>query len=696
MKLLLTVALFFLLQICSATTFYISPSGSDVNGNGSISNPWHSLFKATSAVTASGSIIHVNAGTYIEIQQSSLAVGVSIEGEGTNSILKSSLTADWTEMLSLKSATEGVNGNQHISNLKFDGQKLSAFWGIYVGGRSNVSIHDIFVTDFKDEGVIITGRSDNKEEAPTIYATGNTFFNNTILNCARYSDNWGRGCLNIGGQSGMLIYNNTIVQTGRKKGTNGWPIKYANGGYLKGVKIYNNIITKEAFDGFTWDFAIELFNESGLEIYNNIITGSIDLNHQNKGDYAYSVYIHDNILGPKTIQPQLEDGIILEFESNDVIIEKNRFNNLGVIVYFTPREGSIIQNISINNNVCNNIGVAGGMHLGFAIRMGQEEDAVYFLENLSVKNNEFIASKSERPYWGIGILGATKANNIIIQNNSIKNFSAGYIVANPATNIDTIIIENNIIQGNGWNNMPVFSKGVPHHCSIKKNTQINGDIFSFINLKMNFIRPLYYELKSTSLIEFLGIFACFLSLWFSKNESLYFFPMLSFGILSFIFISLDSGLFAEACISFSFILINIYGWVLWSKRDKKNHRITRIGNLSNKEKIGQVAFFVLCFISITIIRNLYSNELLPVYFSITENFILSGFLTGIWLIAKKKVESWYWLIASTLAAVPLFFLKNHLITCIYFCILFFLSLNGRNKWSKAYKQKIKNEVLKFG
>ncbi|MEI9958600.1 MAG: DUF1565 domain-containing protein [Ferruginibacter sp.] len=81
----------FVFQFCFASTFYISPNGNDNTGNGSRSNPWKSLYKATAAVTAAGDIIHVNAGTYIETQQSLLAIGVSIEGDGITSILKVAL-----------------------------------------------------------------------------------------------------------------------------------------------------------------------------------------------------------------------------------------------------------------------------------------------------------------------------------------------------------------------------------------------------------------------------------------------------------------------------------------------------------------------------------------------------------------------------------------------------------------------------
>lgn len=680
MKLFLTVTLCFLIQICFATTFYISPAGSDQSGNGSSNNPWRSLFKATSAVSEPGSVIHVMAGTYTEISRSLLAPGVSIEGEGVSSIIKSTLTQEFVAII-IATSPEGTDGNQHISNIKLDGNNRTTSWGIEIRGRKNFTIHDCVIVDFEDRGVLWGGRDDNEELAPAIYATGNSFYNNIVTNCAKY-DGFGRGCLNIGGQEGMLIYHNTIIQTGRTKGTNGWPIKYYNGGFLKGCKIYDNIITKEAYDGISWDFAIELFNEFGLEIYKNRIIGCIDLNHQNRDNYPYGAYIHDNFIGPDNSRTALENGITLEFETNDVIIENNIFNNLGVIVYFTPRKGSIIKNILINKNVCNNIGVAGGRHLGFAIRMGQEEGTAYFLENLCIKNNKFIASKSSRPYWGIGVLGVSKATNILIKNNSIENFSAACIFAIPATNIDTFMIENNNLQGNGWNNMPLFSNGIPNHYSIKKNTQINGDIFSLINLKMNLIRPLYYELKSASFLEFIAIFAFVFSLWFCKNESLYFFPMFSFGILCFTFIFLENTFLAEACISLFFILLNIYGWVLWNKKDKKNHRIIRISFSSKREIISQIAYFTSCFIIVTVIRNLLIKDFLPAYSSLIENYILASALTGVWLTTKKKVESWYWLIMSILIAIPLYFIKNHLLICLYFCVFLFLSSLVINQWKR--------------
>jgi hypothetical protein len=218
MKLLFTFFFFLFFQCSFAATYYISTNGSDENGNGSINSPWQTLYRATSAVLTPGSIIHVNAGTYTEILQCTLAVGVSLEGDGITSVLKSALTADWKEMLVLSSDTQGKNGNQHISNLKFDGQNLTTYWGIRIIGRSNVEVHHITMENFKSNGIYFDGRTDNKEGAPTVFATGNSFHDNIVNNCAAYNlstGEYGRGALNIGGQDGMLVYNNS-------KSTGGW------------------------------------------------------------------------------------------------------------------------------------------------------------------------------------------------------------------------------------------------------------------------------------------------------------------------------------------------------------------------------------------------------------------------------------------------------------------------------------------
>ncbi|MEI9958692.1 MAG: hypothetical protein WDM90_20815 [Ferruginibacter sp.] len=89
--------------------------------------------------------------------QCALKPGVSIEGDGATSILKSSLSADWIEMLSLKSAEGTKRQPAYFKHQVSMDRILTTFWGIYVAGRSNVSIHDITMVNFKNRGVIFGG-----------------------------------------------------------------------------------------------------------------------------------------------------------------------------------------------------------------------------------------------------------------------------------------------------------------------------------------------------------------------------------------------------------------------------------------------------------------------------------------------------------------------------------------------------------
>ena len=108
------------------TTWYISPVGSDVTGDGTINNPWQTLYKATETVISFGDTIHVKQGIYIETSHCNLSTGVSIYGDDkTTTIIKGTLTTSFTALIEMHS-DDGTNGNQSISNITFDGQYVDS------------------------------------------------------------------------------------------------------------------------------------------------------------------------------------------------------------------------------------------------------------------------------------------------------------------------------------------------------------------------------------------------------------------------------------------------------------------------------------------------------------------------------------------------------------------------------------------
>ncbi len=502
------------------TTFYVSTTGDDAGGDGSSSAPWKTLSKACEEVVTAGDTIHVNAGTYTESIKCNLAIGVNIEGAGVeNTIIKSSITGEWSSFIEMQSP-EDTNGSQSISNFTLDGQYVSlnnnkTWVGIWITGRSNVSIHDTKIINFKNRGVIFDGNDiTDPLNDPGHYATGNKFYNNTVLNSAEYvNGQYGTGALNIGGQQGMEIYNNTIVQDQRPEGQNGWPIKLWDNGWLKGVKIYDNTIVKKPYGGTYpgengWDFAIELFNVSGLEIADNNIQGSIDLNYSYKGSYPYSAWIHGNTLNHLPINDHFESGIILEFSTQGALIENNIINNSSTGIQFNTRGpgnsggytypaptggySALTDNI-IRNNLLSNIYQPSGCCGGVGIMIVSEGTNDPYIRNLDIYNNTIIAKEGDAPYVGIDFTSMTSpmtnVSGVKIKNNIVNGFESAWIQGTSGnTRMSNVSIMNNNAFGNGNDNLPDWPGGNPTSYTYTNN----------LNVDPLFVGNNNYNLQATS------------------------------------------------------------------------------------------------------------------------------------------------------------------------------------------------------
>jgi nicotinamide mononucleotide transporter len=62
-----------------------------------------------------------------------------------------------------------------------------------------------------------------------------------------------------------------------------------------------------------------------------------------------------------------------------------------------------------------------------------------------------------------------------------------------------------------------------------------------------------------------------------------------------------------------------------------------------------------------------------------------------WLMAKKKVESWYWWILTNIASIPLYFIKGLVVTSLFYFILLIMAFWGLAEWKrKATVRKLPN------
>jgi nicotinamide mononucleotide transporter len=197
-----------------------------------------------------------------------------------------------------------------------------------------------------------------------------------------------------------------------------------------------------------------------------------------------------------------------------------------------------------------------------------------------------------------------------------------------------------------------------------------------------FYERFMYGMLHTSWLEYIAVFTGIASVWLSKVENIWLYPVGLVSTIIYTYLSLVGHLPGEASVNVYYTVMSIYGWVLWAKRDQQQHHVVVIRYSNSKEWLQHVLFFATCYVSLfvalTWLRNIFSPEIIPW----ADALASATAYTGMWLMAKKKVESWWWWIATDIASIPLYFVKHYVFTSVYYTILLFLAIAGLIAWSR--------------
>ncbi len=478
MRLSSVLVLLLLNLTLSGATYYIDPAGNDSN-TGSSSSPWKTLAYACSKATASGDIIHVNAGTYLETNQCVLAVGVSIEGVGATSIIKSHYVGGSDMNVALIMLSGGTNTGQHISGIKLDGDALTGDKAIVVYNRSNVSIYNCTIVDFATQGIRFCGSGN---------FTGNSILNCIITNNSQCNSTRRTESVSLHYQTGFLFYDNTLNNTSRADA--GLGLKVWEG--VNGLKIYDCNLTgpRTVTGGNYYPFVIECWDSdkttgNGMEIYDNIIRGQVDLSTCVKGTYEFGLKFYGNTVGYDEedipSDPSSNSALGLQFEEtmNDIYIFNNTFKNIDRGIYFCSNGTSgSIDGVWIYNNIFQNLyfnwqsqtaplGSSTYVAHGCAIVIGGGSAFTGTVNNINIWNNDFSTYQGATNNPGelaIFLPTTNTCTNVRIQNNIIVGFTAApfgaYYRATPGT-LSGLTIQKNILYGNGNSNNLLTSGFTP-------------------------------------------------------------------------------------------------------------------------------------------------------------------------------------------------------------------------------------------
>lgn len=192
------------------------------------------------------------------------------------------------------------------------------------------------------------------------------------------------------------------------------------------------------------------------------------------------------------------------------------------------------------------------------------------------------------------------------------------------------------------------------------------------------------EIKSTSLLEFIGVAFGVAQVLFAKANKVWLYPTGIISVLISIYIFFGSKLYAEAALNFYYFVMSVYGWWFWVYRRDTNP--LPISKANKKDWQITFAIVVIGFFVLWSILSNYTDSDVPV----ADAWVSATAWAGMWLLAKRKLENWILLNISNFFAIPLLFYKELPLYALLTIFLFIIAIQGYFKWKKLIKTQANN------
>jgi nicotinamide mononucleotide transporter len=197
-----------------------------------------------------------------------------------------------------------------------------------------------------------------------------------------------------------------------------------------------------------------------------------------------------------------------------------------------------------------------------------------------------------------------------------------------------------------------------------------------------FAEDFILNIKATSLPEYIAVVAGIVSVWFSKKENILVYPVGLINTIIYVYLSFKYHLIGEAGVNFYYTVISIWGWFLWSKKDVQQQPKLGISFSNKKEVAQQVLFFALLYIVIYFLLRYLKGAFYEGAIPWADALASAAAFTGMWLMTRKKVESWWWWIVTNIASIPLYFVKGLVFTSVYYLVLLLFAFSGLSEWRR--------------
>jgi len=187
-------------------------------------------------------------------------------------------------------------------------------------------------------------------------------------------------------------------------------------------------------------------------------------------------------------------------------------------------------------------------------------------------------------------------------------------------------------------------------------------------------------LQNMTWLEAFAVFFGIASVFYSMREHIWVYPTGLISTSIYVWICFEYKLYADMGINAYYFGMSIYGWYVWT-HPKESETVLPVTWLDGKGWLVSVALFFISYPLLAYLLYNFTDSDVPYW----DSFTTASAFVGMWLMAKKKVENWYFWLLTDLVSIPLYFYKGLVLTSFQYLVFTVLAAMGLVAWIKSAK-----------
>ncbi|MDZ8184135.1 MAG: nicotinamide riboside transporter PnuC [Nostoc sp. ChiSLP02] len=193
-----------------------------------------------------------------------------------------------------------------------------------------------------------------------------------------------------------------------------------------------------------------------------------------------------------------------------------------------------------------------------------------------------------------------------------------------------------------------------------------------------------------SYVELLGTIFYLWSVWLISKKKILTWPVGIVSVLLYMVLFYQIRLYSDMIEQVYYLGVSVYGWWQWNRPESASGEIFHVRYSYPRTMILAVSVTVAISLAMGALMS-QIHTILPALFPEKASFPYLDALTTImsftamWLMAQKRIESWYYWIVVDIIGIWLYYMKGIKFVALLYVILLFMAINGLISWLKTAK-----------